>query len=119
MEGKEGKKVGKFLGELQLGRRRSRGPMHPSFHLPICTSPIRALGPRTKKQAASRPSERRVPSGCLLTAGGTCAGLTLRPFLPQERTQPGRQDPLFALWTVTQELEFGSQVGRIVIRVKS
>ena len=39
--------------------------MHPSFHLPICTSSIRALGPRTKeKQAASRLSERRVPSGC-------------------------------------------------------
>lgn len=53
MKGKEGKKVGKFLGELQLGRRRSRGLTHPSFHLPICTSPVRVLGPRTKEKQAA------------------------------------------------------------------
>lgn len=80
MEGKEGKKVGEALGELQLGRRRKREPTWapaqawveniPPSHLYFAFS---ALGLRTKaQQTASWPRGRMGPAAP--TAGEAPAG---------------------------------------------
>lgn len=101
-----------FWENCSLAGEGAEAPRTRRFIFPSVLHPFGCWAPEQRKS-------RQLLSGCLLTAGGTRTGPTPRPFLLQKRSEPGRQDPLFALWTVTQELEFGSQVGRIVIKVKS